>query len=362
MGGSAAVQAGQEGHGVRRVLGRLRHHRLARDARALQQRPRRHVGHLVPRLLRARGARSTPIPRSRPSRRRRPSPTTTWATTRTTTAPSCWRTTSRSTWTSSRAARSRVVRSATRTSTTAPRTATASTCDGGSLMDLSRKYGLDKNPYWMMNHEHTAYDDFWKARSIWKHLTNVTPAVLVVGGWYDAEDLQRGAAHVPRAARRRARRPTATSPWARGRTAAGHAATARRRARWSSAQPTSVHYRTQIEHRFFVRLLKDATAPAIPGVSIFETGANRWRTSDSWPPASATPRRTTSRPTARCRQPRRRQSDARDEYVSDPANPVPLVGRRGHRHAARLHGVGPGVCRASRRRARLSQRRCSRRT
>jgi hypothetical protein len=37
--------------------------------------------------------------------------------------------------------------------------------------------------------EHPNYDDFWKARRILDHLHNIKPAVLTVGGWFDAEDL-----------------------------------------------------------------------------------------------------------------------------------------------------------------------------
>jgi putative CocE/NonD family hydrolase len=176
----------------------------------------------------------------------------------------------------------------------------------------------------MMNHAHTTYDDFWKARSIWRHFRNVTPAVLVVGGWYDAEDL-RGALRTFQVLRTQS--PTTEShlvmgPWTHGGWSRGDGA---KTGEMEFGTSTAVHYRTQIEHRFFTRALKDDTAPAIPGVSIFQTGANRWLTFDAWPPA-ATPTTfyfadngalSTTPPTAK---------DARDEYVSDPANPVPLVG------------------------------------
>jgi len=33
------------------------------------------------------------------------------------------------------------------------------------------------------------YDDYWKARNISPHLKHITPAVMTVGGWFDAEDL-----------------------------------------------------------------------------------------------------------------------------------------------------------------------------
>ena len=60
----------------------------------------------------------------------------------------------------------------------------------GSLRAGAEKYGLSSNPHYMINLDHTTYDDFWKARSIWRHFSKLTPAVLTVGGWFDAEDLQ----------------------------------------------------------------------------------------------------------------------------------------------------------------------------
>ena len=196
--------------------------------------------------------------------------------------------------------------------------------DGGSLMEMSRKYGLDKNPYWMMNHEHTTYDEFWKARSIWRHFKSVTPAVLVVGGWYDAEDLN-GALRTFRVLREQSPNTEshlAMGPWTHGGWARSDGA---RTGAMEFGQATSLHYRTEVEHRFFARLRQGGATATIPGVSIFETGTNRWLTAKTWPPA-ATPRAyyfdgdgtlSLTAPTAK---------DGVDEYVSDPANPVPLVG------------------------------------
>ena len=59
----------------------------------------------------------------------------------------------------------------------------------GPLYPGAARLGLAENPYYRANLEHTAYDDFWKARAIWTHFTNITPAVLSVGGWFDAEDI-----------------------------------------------------------------------------------------------------------------------------------------------------------------------------
>jgi putative CocE/NonD family hydrolase len=206
--------------------------------------------------------------------------------------------------------------------------------EAGSLMDMSRKYGLDKNPYWMQNHEHTTYDAFWKARSIWRHFRNVTPDVLVVGGWYDAEDLA-GPLRVFRTLREQSPQTRASlvmGPWTHGAWARSDGT---RTGQMEFGQPTGAHYRTQIEHRFFSRTLRGADVPAVPPVTIFETGANRWRTFDTWPldgsgqkgPALPIRRQAYYLGQGRALATNAPAStDGADEYVSDPANPVPLVG------------------------------------
>ena len=196
--------------------------------------------------------------------------------------------------------------------------------EAGSLIEMSRKHGLVGNPYWMQNLEHTAYDEFWKARSIWRHFRAVTPAVLVVGGWFDAEDL---AGPLRAFATLRAESPETTShlvmgPWTHGSWSRGPGSQV---GKVQFGQATGRFYREEIEHRFFERHLRGGSVPAVPGVSVFETGANRWITSDTWPPkASATAQYlgddhslTTSEP---------RDASGYDEYVSDPADPVPAVG------------------------------------
>ena len=59
----------------------------------------------------------------------------------------------------------------------------------GPLWAGAERTGINANPHWRINLEHTSYDDFWQARSIWRHFRNLPPAVLAVGGWFDAEDL-----------------------------------------------------------------------------------------------------------------------------------------------------------------------------
>ena len=60
--------------------------------------------------------------------------------------------------------------------------------DAGPLSNLDRYYKED-NIFWQQLKEHPNYDDFWQKRGIIQHLKNIKPAVMTVGGWFDAEDL-----------------------------------------------------------------------------------------------------------------------------------------------------------------------------
>lgn len=193
----------------------------------------------------------------------------------------------------------------------------------GSLSDATRKHGLTDNHYWTMNLEHTTYDAFWQARSLWRHFRDVRPAVLTVGGWYDAENLW-GALRTYRTLRDQS--PATTShlvmgPWTHGGWARG---TGTRVGALDFGQDTAAHYRDRIEFPFFAATLKDRPEPPIPGASIFETGSNRWRTFDTWPPRDVEATRlfvdaggvlTSAAPA----------EPGDDAFESDPARPVPLV-------------------------------------
>ncbi len=59
----------------------------------------------------------------------------------------------------------------------------------GAIKNISPKYFGDSIKFWNDAFAHPDYDEFWKARDPRQHLKNVKPAVMTVGGWFDAEDL-----------------------------------------------------------------------------------------------------------------------------------------------------------------------------
>ncbi len=193
----------------------------------------------------------------------------------------------------------------------------------GSLEDATRRHGLADNPYWMMNLEHTTYDAFWKARSVWRHFEGVRPAVLTVGGWYDAENLW-GALRTHAAVRDQSpatRNHLVMGPWTHGSWALGEGRTVGRIALGSA---TARHYREDVEFPFFVGLLKDRKVDPPAAATIFDTGALRWRTFDTWPPRT-TATRTWFLGTGGVLTNAPAGADSTTAWVSDPLRPVPVV-------------------------------------
>ncbi|MCA1616601.1 MAG: CocE/NonD family hydrolase, partial [Acidobacteria bacterium] len=88
----------------------------------------------------------------------------------------------------------------------------------GALANADAKYYKGRVAFWDEMMAHPNYDDYWKARAVPPHLKNVRPAVLTVGGWFDAEDLY-GALKTYEAIERQspgARNSLVMGPWFHG--------------------------------------------------------------------------------------------------------------------------------------------------
>jgi putative CocE/NonD family hydrolase len=193
----------------------------------------------------------------------------------------------------------------------------------GSLANARTRFDGD-NPYWNAMIEHPTYDAFWKARAIAPHLRGVTPAVLSVGGWFDAEDLA-GPLTVYRAIERHnpgAANALVMGPWPHGGWARGDAD---RLGNLDWQGKTGRWYREQVEFPFFAHHLKGAPL-TLAEATMFETGRNVWRRHETWPPREAVAQRFyLSAGGAIAATPPAEQGAAFDEYPSDPNRPVPYV-------------------------------------
>jgi putative CocE/NonD family hydrolase len=182
-----------------------------------------------------------------------------------------------------------------------------------------------RSPEWKEFLTHPTYDAYWKARNIRPHLKNVRCAVMTVGGWYDAEDLF-GPLETYRWTERQ--NPGITNvlvmgPWAHGGWGRGDGD---KLGDINFRAKTSEFYREKIELPFFRRFLKGDTNFTPSEAHVFETGTHQWRRFDAWPPKQAKPRTLFFRAGGALDFNAPSDStDAFDEYVSDPARPVPYT-------------------------------------
>ncbi|KQS31323.1 CocE/NonD family hydrolase [Dyadobacter sp. Leaf189] len=182
-------------------------------------------------------------------------------------------------------------------------------------------YFADPNSIWRQTTAHPVYDEFWQSRNIKNHLKNIKPAVLVVGGWFDAEDLY-GALKTYAAIEKQSpgnNNRLVMGPWTHGGWAAPQWKSF---AQYQFGGDVNKYFQEDIETRFFNFYLKGKGSFDLPEVTVFETGTNQWKNYDVWPPKNSQPtpyffdekgKLSVSKPAA---------AKSASEYESDPAKPV----------------------------------------
>lgn len=201
----------------------------------------------------------------------------------------------------------------------------------GSTNDLLKKYTAGNISFMPEAFAHADYDTFWAARNAIHHFKNVKPASMVVGGWYDTENLY-GALQDYQSIERqnaKAHNHLVMGPWWHGqwaRDSGNHIGQVR------YGQASSVWYRDSVEYPFFKHYLENgSTAPApIAEATVFYTGANQWKRHASWPPAKAEklrfrlfPNGVLKAAAASDAMPAVGLQETEASYVADPNKPVP---------------------------------------
>jgi len=205
----------------------------------------------------------------------------------------------------------------------------------GSAGDLGRRRGLEQVGFWRKLLEHPAYDAFWRDQAVDKQLAALplTVPVMLVHSLWDQEDIY-GAIAVYKAIKPK---DTANDkvflvmgPWHHGQEILEGSSLGA--LKFNS--DTALHFRREILRPFLDQYLKDGAPKAdVPPVIAFETGTNTWRRLPSWPAGCAsgcsvqpTPLYLGAGLTTGFAAPRA-GDPAFDEYVSDPAKPVPFRAR-----------------------------------
>ena len=194
----------------------------------------------------------------------------------------------------------------------------------GSISNTqSAIYFNHKSYIWDEYLQHDTYDDYWKARNIRPHLKNITIPALVVGGWFDAEDLF-GALNTYSSIEKQSvqnKNRLVMGPWTHG---AWESAEWKQYASYDFGSNTSKYFQDTLEARFFNFYLKDKGDFNAAEATVFETGSNQWKSYNTWPPANVKyvdyflndkQELSTQKETG----------NGFDEYTSDPNKPVPYT-------------------------------------
>ncbi len=194
----------------------------------------------------------------------------------------------------------------------------------GALKNITEKYHHD-NFFWQQIVEHPNYDTFWQRRNLLPHLNNIKPAVLTVGGWFDAEDLY-GPLNIYKTIEKTtpaAKNSIVMGPWGHG--------------DWADEKGKSTHnhiyfgdsistfYQREIELPFFAFHLKGEGDIQLPEAYMYNTGKKEWEKFDVWPPKDIAPLKLYFGENGKLSVNNPVDEKAVFEYVSDPSKPVPYT-------------------------------------
>jgi uncharacterized protein len=194
----------------------------------------------------------------------------------------------------------------------------------GPLSEVDAEDFKAEIAFWKEVAAHPDYDEFWRARNILPRLRGVKAASLVVGGWYDTENLY-GALETYRSIE--AQNPGVVNtlimgPWQHG---GWNRYPGDKLGDDEMGFATSEPYR-ELLAAFFKYHLKGGDDPGLPEAYVFETGADRWRRFSAWPPREARDVALYLREGgALSPEAPADEGAAFDEYISDPAKPVPYT-------------------------------------
>ncbi len=198
----------------------------------------------------------------------------------------------------------------------------------GALKNFAKLMG-DSISFWNELYQHPNYDDWWQARNARNGLYDVKPAMLWVGGLFDAEDCF-GAWNSYKANEKQSSQTNSRivmGPWYHG--------------QWGSrdgsylgnvrfASNTSAYYQDSIEIPFFNHYLLGKDDPNLSEATIFFTGENNWHYLKKWPPENVEQQNLYLKSNGSLSfqntiNDRREKNISYDEYTSDPAHPVPYT-------------------------------------
>jgi hypothetical protein len=191
----------------------------------------------------------------------------------------------------------------------------------GALSNADAKYFHGKVPTWTDFTRHPNYDAFWQRQAFAPYLNTVKLPIVHVAGWWDQEDFY-GPQKIYELMERhdtQRRNYFVAGPWNHG----GWEGNGKKLGAIDFGGDTAAYYREKILQPWFDHWLRGQGEWKLAEATVFETGANQWKEHEAWPLKQGVEARRLY-----FHQGRRLAFDAPggsgfDEYVSDPANPVP---------------------------------------
>ena len=193
--------------------------------------------------------------------------------------------------------------------------------DLGPLTNVNEDYFNGERPFWNEIIAHPNYDDYWQSRDLLQHLSKTKPATLVVGGWYDTEDLYGPLYTYQTMSQKNSQShiKLVMGPWSHG--------------QWNSTKggaslgeanfgfDTSAWFQKKVLLPFFKQHLKGEGEANLATATMFETGSNRWKKFDTWPPKAGNVQTLYLGNNEQLLD--ENTSKGASEYISDPNKPVP---------------------------------------
>ena len=192
----------------------------------------------------------------------------------------------------------------------------------GPLTNLD-SYMSKNDEFWQQLKDHSSYDEFWQKRGLLQHMKNIKPAVMFVGGWFDAEDLY-GPLNTYQTIEKSSKNynTIVMGPWS-------HGDWARNTEKQiigniNFGDNISVDFQKNVEANFFRHFLKEngKGENKLPEAYVFDTGKKEWKSFDSWPPKNS------EKESYSLISNQKLSSKIDDlitfeEFISDPKKPVP---------------------------------------
>ena len=193
----------------------------------------------------------------------------------------------------------------------------------GPLKNAEDVYYKKRNKYFLENFKNPDYNEHWKKRNLLPHLKKIKHAVMVVGGWYDAEDLY-GTFKTYQTIEKLnpgIQNCVVIGPWAHGSWAGP---TGDSLGDVNFGQKTAPFYQETIEAQFFKHyLMDDKLLLNLPEATLFNTGSNQWRQFDTYPPKNLKTKQLYFHKNGKLSFDAPEADNSFSEFLSDPAHPVP---------------------------------------